>query len=728
MNHRRSPASPRAQRGIATLLIVLVVGLAVGVTVLASAYSLHGTQQRQLTTHSVTAAQGAAWRGVETLRIALLAAGPDPIQAWGGPEVNDDWSATCDTAGTTLNVAVEGMEEINVSNARLTHICRTDTPDTWRLTAQVTGHSGSDSLLTTSTVEVVYGVGKGTVDNDAPGNNPSPSPPLNAVITFNNDLNLSGSITILTNPGQQYEINVHGDLTTGGNTITGVDTIRATGSIQISSGSSFGALLSNGDIKFDGSVSASRTVAARGDICISGGASAADATLRANGSVVADGGVTLGDVFAIGSSDRGDQTSFCDTVALDADGEPYAVDLQGNAGARTVAATGSVRIDSGSITANDGLRATGHLVDTNWGGTEYGRVGGTVTGANPATTTWVQSVPGLQVPISPVSPVTLETTNFNAYDIEAAAHYAFKIDSYGYKVVTVRAVNGITDGTYFIGDYDNNAETGWSRGYKDFLCSELAAGSTPQAPRCRPPVADPPGTICTGYSTYNNCLSYDASTRTWTIEGISMAPGIAWFEGSLHLGNGTFYNSLVATRNITMGGSIKVYALAYAGFDGTRTVDGTETRYAPTGICENSHFQGRYPLDYCDTANDSFIHPEGNVIGHYALLAGSYDADGSYIGGDISLGTSAEIFGSVLSGNLYSSGGSTRIHGSVTALSQGDGTHQAGGSTTIDLRELPEGYLPIIDPCALAGTCTEEEDDGTTETGFRATVRWSRYL
>ncbi len=68
-NRKHPSVPPRRQRGVATLLIVLVVGLAVSVTVAATVYSLRGTQAKQLTTHSATAAQAAAWRGVEALRL-----------------------------------------------------------------------------------------------------------------------------------------------------------------------------------------------------------------------------------------------------------------------------------------------------------------------------------------------------------------------------------------------------------------------------------------------------------------------------------------------------------------------------------------------------------------------------------------------------------------------------------------------------------------------------------
>ena len=113
------------------------------------------------------------------------------------------------------------------------------------------------------------------------------------------------------------------------------------------------------------------------------------------------------------------------------------------------------------------------------------------------------------------------------------------------------------------------------------------------------------------------------------------------------------------------------------------------------------------------------------MLGNYALLAGSYTAQNQYMGGNIALGSSAEIFGSVLAGNMYTSGGSTTIHGTITALSLGSQEHAAGGSTTLDLTDLPAGYIPTIKPCHLEGTCPTippSGENGTVE------VYWSRYL
>src|SRR5690606_38083049 len=118
-----------------------------------------------------------------------------------------------------------------------------DDADTCRLRAHVSGTAGEGSALARSTVEVVYELGTGS-----PGTAPTPgTPPFAGAINFVDDLHLSGSITIKKDEGTTAQINVDGDVTTGGNSIVGVDTIWSTGSVRISSGSRFGTLRANGD-------------------------------------------------------------------------------------------------------------------------------------------------------------------------------------------------------------------------------------------------------------------------------------------------------------------------------------------------------------------------------------------------------------------------------------------------------------------------------------------------
>lgn len=722
-------ASRPGQRGIAVLFIVLMLGLASAVTILGILYALRGGQQQYLTTHTATAAQAAAWRGVEALRRTLEAMDKSRIAGWaaGG-------ASPCSAGTSPLSHALQGGSALNLEAAELTSICSLGA-DTYRIHGRVTGRAGIGDALTTATVEVVYEVHTGS--GSTPGGEGGTPPPdaMVAVVTFNDDLNLSGSITVRAPEGMKTQINVKGDLTTGGNSITGVDTLWTTGSVNITSGSSFNTLASNGDIRFNGSVSVTEEVRALGNICISGGAStAADARIRANGSVLAPpdenggGGVTLGHIEAGGQSNA-TGTALCPTVANDQDGVPYAVDLQANNGAASVTARGSFRIATGPVTRDDGVRATGHFVTTGCASRISGRVGKSVTGTNPGCPQrWSDILPdaGVTVAISPVSPVVLDSVMFNAYALEDQAHYAFKIDANGYRVVTTRNVNGIADRTWFIGDYTGG-------GYKDYLCEALVPG-TPQggnkddssSPLCATPRAQSPGTLCKGYSEWNRCLFYDTATRTWQVTGTSMAPGLAWFEGNLSLINGIYYNSFIATGNIgSDSGAIAVYAPNYVGYDGSSTPRPNAWSPQPEGICDNDNFPNTYPLDYCDRTTGEYGNPDGSIVGNYAVLAGSYDADGEYVGGDIRLGAATTLYGSVMAGNLYGSGGSSTIHGTVTALSQGDDSHAAGGSTTIDLTNLPDTFDPAPPACQLTGTCDEATPEADSAT--RARVLWSRY-
>lgn len=303
-----------------------------------------------------------------------------------------------------------------------------------------------------------------------------------------------------------------------------------------------------------------------------------------------------------------------------------------------------------------------------------------------------------------VSKVKLDTDTFNAYDIEADANFAFKMEN-GYRKVTVRNVEGIDDGTYFLGNYPGG-------GYKDYLCTAVTGSK--DAPDCTSPARTETKTICKGYSDQNGCFSYNASTG-WKVVGTSMAPGVAWFEGNLEVATGTYYNTFIATGNIKTSGQHVTYAPNYAGYNGK--ADG-ET-YAPQGVCTNSQFPSIRPSQFCN-ADGSYLSVEP---GDYAFMAGSradddFDDIASYQGGNITLGSSSNVYGNVRAGNEFSSGGNTTIHGFVSALALGSKVaNSLGGSTTFDLRNLPKTFK-------LQGPGGSEEAGGPG--GVR--LKWSRYL
>ncbi|MEY4589507.1 MAG: hypothetical protein RL497_1583, partial [Pseudomonadota bacterium] len=63
-----SSASPKNQNGIATVLIIVLVGLGLTATSMGIIHSVRSTQQKQIAAHAITHAQAGAWTGVEVFR------------------------------------------------------------------------------------------------------------------------------------------------------------------------------------------------------------------------------------------------------------------------------------------------------------------------------------------------------------------------------------------------------------------------------------------------------------------------------------------------------------------------------------------------------------------------------------------------------------------------------------------------------------------------------------
>ena len=690
---RRRAARTR-QRGIATVLIVLLTGLGLTAGVLGTVSYVRDLQEQDRTAHAQTQAQMKAWTGAEV------------VQQYLGQLDGTALAALLDQTASRqqpLELQMQGTGVEGVIAARIVGIDK----DAGTITARITGVGAPGTRAEArSVLEVVYGAEAG-----------SPSTPRPSVLTYNRNLKLSGSITVHkdavdTTP---YEISVLGDIDTSGNSITGVKNLVSTGSIHITSGSSFDLLHANCDVNIEGSVTAA-LIKARRNVCATGTAgSGSSGTIMANGSVTTQAGSDRNGTIYARAQAEGVESCRAPgfSPAWGATEAPTCLQPQvngvhfnnGNAGAQTVETKGDVSIESGTVRA---LRAQGSLtVNSNASvntSVNPGTIGGTLTKPSWNSTVHVKLSPGYVANPPVVSKVKIDTDTFNAYDIEADANFAFKMEN-GYRKVTVRNVEGIADGTYFLGNYPGG-------GYKDYLCTEVTGSK--DAPDCTSPARTETKTICKGYSDYNGCFSYNASTG-WTVVGTSMAPGVAWFEGNLEVASGTYYNTFIATGNIKTSGQHVTYAPNYAGYNGK--ADG-ET-YAPQGVCTNSQFPSIRPSQFCN-ADGSYRSVEP---GDYAFMAGSraddnFDDIASYQGGNITLGSSSKVYGNVRAGNEFSSGGNTTIHGFVSALALGSKVaNSLGGSTTFDLRNLPKTFK-------LQGPGGSEEAGGPG--GVR--LKWSRYL
>ena len=689
---RRRAARTR-QRGIATVLIVLLTGLGLTAGVLGTVSYVRDLQEQDRTAHAQTQAQMKAWTGAEV------------VQQYLGQLDGTALAALLDQTASRqqpLELQMQGTGVEGVIAARIVGIDK----DAGTITARITGVGAPGTRAEARAVlEVVYGAEAG-----------SPSTPRPSVLTYNRNLKLSGSITVHKDAGDKtpYEISVLGDIDTSGNSITGVNNLVSTGSIHITSGSSFDLLHANCDVNIEGSVTAA-LIKARRNVCATGTAgSGSSGTIMANGSVTTQAGSDRNGTIYARAQAEGVESCRAPgfSPAWGATEAPTCLQPQvngvhfnnGNAGAQTVETKGDVSIESGTVEA---LSAQGSLTVTGDASVK-GKIGGTLTKPSWNSTVHVKLSPGYVANPPVVSKVKIDTDTFNAYDIEADANFAFKMDD-GYKKVTVRNVEGIDDGTYFLGNYPGG-------GYKDYLCTAVTGSK--DAPDCTSPARTATKTICKGYSDNNGCFSYNASTG-WTVVGTSMAPGVAWFEGNLEVASGTYYNTFIATGNITTSGNHVTYAPNYAGYNGKADGKADGETYAPQGVCTNSQFPSIRPRQFCN-ADGSYLSVEP---GDYAFMAGSradddFDDIASYQGGNITLGHSSNVYGNVRAGNEFSSGGSTTIHGFVSALALGSKVaNSLGGSTTFDLRNLPKTFK-------LQGPGGSEEAGGPG--GVR--LKWSRYL
>ena len=774
---------PFRQKGVATIMIILLTGISLGAAVLGVMYRTRGAQEQIMALHSQTQAQIKAWTGAQALDayIGDISQDPDALATALTGLRSDFQSAQTNNAALPYLIHDDnGLPGVTVTLISVTDVGTDPIERTFRF--EIRAKSEEDQRAESTTIlQSEYKVTVFPGGGNPPGCLSS-DPDCDSTITFNRGLKLSGSIKITGEAEKQYKINVNGDLDTDGNTITGLDVIRSTGSVSIGSGSSFGTVVSNCDVKIAGSVSIKK-VAAQRHVCTSGGAGISESIL-ANGTVIINSSGLNGDIAAraagtcTGSTLQpcqalytgsplggnyngvyfmggGVRAARIDTIgkltfandgvltgATNVEGDVKtgagvtfggALKVGGNL-VMTGGSTGTVLVVGNASLPNGGaiadLHVGGNLISkgtiTNAlivgdvqaaGGSGIGKlIGGgglnvtawipvgtagsgcdgtnnsqcisRVKGSITKPSQWMTSVYVRQdagvivakpspvaVDIAPAEIVTMKVGSFDAYTLESQANMAFKYVGGKIKVY-LRDMNGIASGEYFLIDGGGDK--------KDYACPTESFSAS----NCV--------RIGKGYSDSNTLVTYTQDKKTkvgaWTLNGLELAPGIAWFDGNLNVGTGVYYNTFIATENISTSGNHKTYAPNYAGYSGT--VDSVE--YSPKGICNNSSFT-TYPTQLCDRSDSTYSYP---ALGNYALMAGSVSKQTtSYVGGNISVGNSTVIYGSIKAGNIFTSGGSTTVYGYLTALAQGSDSNlnSMGNSTTLIVDKLPPSFNPNAD-------------------------------
>lgn len=719
------------QKGIATVLITVLVGVAITAMAFGMIYSMRSTQEKQVAVHAKIHAQNSVWMGVEAFRRYI-----DGL----------DDTAINDLHGTgSLSIDVgAGYGTLSADNIQVSTV-----DSKLRVNAQIKALHGDAKA--SSAVGVTFEI------------NDSSSCPdcmvLSDALTFYDDLYGTGQIGFDTTP----RINVDGDINFENINISTLESLNATGNISLNSSVTVDSIHANGDVEIT-------------DSTVTDLKSKGSVTLKESGradTIEADGAVYL----YAGS----------DTMSVDSRSDIIVGGLSGNHSVLT--AGGGVRIlktstlSGGDTDSYDSVVGTLNSVDDidvdasgatinniygeadldcpigSWSGYNYVELNG-AQAPQCASITTDQAIPGqtnIVIPgsvdvdvIDPVPEYAVPPLRVDVFQLKGDANYI--IEREGSKVkVTVNNINGDTNGSVFY--VGKHAGEGSKSGA---LCADIDDSGN-----CVCPDTATPGCgsyeryICLGDSIWNACLEY--KNDRFELSGTGIAPGVWWIDGDVHMNNGYNTATLLVTGNITSGGQYRGAAVNYGAEpviyniedrDASQRVTpyeqmcetrafGVEERAAHLVGDYRNRFQGRYPTNLCDIPNTTYL---PIMTGNIALAAGGIrpvedGGDGTtYSGGDIAIAANSLVFGMTLAGGYLDAGDSTTFFGYVMAAVQG--TRRADG----EVKNVLDGYTKLIldtetdfykpNQTADMGTppchtgCSPPPGGG----GVKTRLLWSRYL
>ncbi|MFC3606583.1 hypothetical protein [Stutzerimonas tarimensis] len=704
---------PPSQRGVATLLIVVLVGLSLTAAVGGGIYYNRAHQEQAITLHAQTQAQARAWAAAEIIREFWqeAAKSKENIESLVGAEAPIIFDQSI-MPGTNASLVEMKNISADVYHAKV------------KIVATAASNTRAES---NSTLEAIYQI-------TPSGQSVNPEPDLR-VIHFQDGLDISGDLKVHVSPGQTYEIVVDGDVRLGGLSTGGIDVIRSTGSIRFVGGSAtnFQEMHANCDILLSNGNFTVNNVKATRNACLANTINSQSIT--ANGSVEVTGG-KHGDIRALSNKPAG--TAQCAT------GAAQLCTISPTSGVKTnptptidnIYSKGNVEINSsvnaGHIQAEGDLRIVGCA--PNWSSAVYG--GSFFDNPNCSRSATRSSQP---VVLVPVPPVEVEAEVFDANTLRDLANYIYSYKN-GAVRVKIQGVDGVRnsaneenpqevrDNGYYYrrANIIDPTNTGWTNRTVDgYACINNNTPSRKDETdgHCLVQLGIA-NNITTPLPAYVNKWDFTG----WEFNGKNHAPGVILADGDISIENGVYTNTFISTGNLRVtsaGGA--VFSLNYAGPDGI-----TAGGHTALGVCNNSIYSLR-PTEFCKNGYTPKAH---GGIGNYALLAGSCppgSANGcsksEYLGGDIKVDKS--VFGAIKAGNLFTGSSSVSVHGYISALAQrsnGTTVNKITGGATIDLRvpaEAQDRYNP-------AGSSTTSDSGsggpGDGSSGAAVNILWSRYI
>lgn len=707
--HRRSHSK---QKGVATILVILMIGVGVVAVSVGTLHTMRNTQERQLVAQSQVNAQAGAWAAVEAVRKVL------------GTLNSQQLAALTENSTWVIN---PGIEKLALSALIKSVELPSGTAVDYKVTAEVS--AVAEVGQSSSTIEVVYAVtpagGDGSIN-------------LSGVLDFYNDLKTTGGITLEAQGQQGLDFNVDGDFTA---TSAGI------------SGSGFRNISVTGNISLDSQVAADVIRGRNIKLIQSATAVRAEAW-----------GLPSGEQGSTGSETSGKGFTCCGNITIES--YPKA-DQPSRVVVGTAHANGNV-VSKGAVVTNilarrdvdisgegsDDVTAVGNVSITNWtakllnvftGGnfTKSGGVGSTgsvfsVAGvadcpsgldSQKNQTIKIKSAANLRancqgtvdaaitVPqVDKVAEVKLKAPVVDAHQLKAGANYAVEFTTDGKVKVTVKNVNGIANDIYYLGNYGRR---------QLHLCKAVtldANGKSVCDTSATPEANAMP--FCINRDADTECITYDSANKIFSIKADSipaaMPAGVIWVDGTIRLAGGPFFNTFIATRNIETYGALTLYSVNYGSdYD----INGSSD-----AVCKNQRgtstfavYTARYPSNFCSNT----LAFQAQTIGNIGLLAGSFDpaSPQTYVGGNINLTASTTIYGTVVAGNILDTSGATTVYGYITAAGLSQSKTDANdliAKLTVDLTKRPAAYNPDKVP--------NTDTSGGGSTLPESKVLWTRYL
>lgn len=694
----KNPNFAKSQLGIATVLTVALVGIALIVSITGTAYYLRAKQYSATSNHALTQAQADVWSGVEIVRQYLNTRSEPQLAT-----LKSDGIPVITNLPLNIEITAKVDKEPTLESGLYT------------VTSTIT--SRNTTSKSASTIQVVYEVKRNG------GNGASP-PTQKRVLDFYTDVKFTGSVKISGENTENAEISVQGNVTANGVDLE-VDTLRATDSIILSNGKFLiNNIYADDDVTIRGNgnhriielISTKKSIFFENSI-----AKKLEAGRDINfiNSQVHLGALANNKIKVSVGTDLTKATNIKSSIDFNCAKNTwteYKTIYSGN-------------FSSNCETAKDGrsqilIPKDKNVIDPSTLGTS-GKTDVPIVNA---------------LCYDPAS--NLDCQNNQVYKKGETANYIFE-----YKdnkiIVTTYNLNGFVNGSTYCaasGSHNSNNTAHWGYLYPATINgNSITCGITPVANIARLYPYWSPKRI--SYSSWNDTwqlgpdnangmpnknVSNDDTSVLPALSHPSIAPGIMLFKGNLDIQTGIYNNTFLSTKNITYGFNVILYAPNYASSKVSSAIicNAYNTAIANQPNVNNTS-AGKYPMptNLCKSTTEMNITNMGDI----GLLAGSFKGvydKSSYIGGNITTQMDYRIYGNIVAGNLYKSNATSSVSGFISAMGlTGEGQSQL---PNIDLI-IPQRSTASDDTNLGGGENTgsgNNSGSGTPST----TIKWARYL